>query len=299
MIHRLLFLTLWITTISCTINSSKKDSSPVQAEKIPNFEILTSKKDSLIFYNLENQFKDKKLSVNEYIIAIGKYFSGTPYVASTLEIEGDEKLVVNLHEMDCTTFVEYVTALSLCFSENLFDFNDFAQMLAEIRYYDGKIIGYPSRLHYFSGWLQNNSKNGIIGIISDSIGNKVFDNKVNFMTSNSHLYRQLSDTALIKQLEIIEREVSLHKMRFITKDNISQIENSIKNGDIIAFASSVRGLDVSHVGFAINRAGKIHLMHASSGNKQVEITSVPLDEYLRKLSSVSGILVGRVLNSGK
>ena len=290
--NRLLFLMLWITIISCTINSSSG-----QTEAIPKFEILTSKKDSVIFYNLANQFKDKKLSVNEYIVSICEYFSGTPYIASTLETDGYEKLVVNLHEMDCTTFVEYVTALSLCFSENLFDFDDFAKALLKIRYYDGKIDGYPSRLHYFSGWLQNNSKKGIVEIISDSIGNKVFDNKVNFMTSNPHLYRQLSDTVLIRQLEITEKEVSSHEMRYITKDNIPQLENSIKDGDIIAFASSIKGLDVSHVGFAVNRAGKIYFMHASSGNKQVEITSVPLDEYLRKLSSVTGILVGRVLGN--
>ena len=287
MIPRLLFLMLWITTSSCTINSSKKNLSPIQSEKISNLEILTSEKDSLIFHNLANQFKDKELSVNDYIIDIGEHFSGTLYVTSTLETESGEKLVVNLREMDCTTFVEYVIALSLCFSENLFDFNDFAQMLVKVRYYDGKIDGYPSRLHYFSGWLQNNSKKGILDIVSDSIGNKVFDNKVNFMTSNSNLYRQLSDTALIRQLEITEREVSSHEMRYITKDNIPKIENSIKNGDIIAFASSIKGLDVSHVGFAVNRAGRIYFMHASSGNKQVEITSVPLDEYLRKLSSVT------------
>ena len=80
--NRLLFLMLWITIISCTINSSSG-----QTEAIPKFEILTSKKDSVIFYNLANQFKDKKLSVNEYIVSICEYFSGTPYIASTLETE--------------------------------------------------------------------------------------------------------------------------------------------------------------------------------------------------------------------
>lgn len=35
------------------------------------------------------------------------------YVAHTLEVNDEEKLVVNFDEVDCTTFVEYVLALSL------------------------------------------------------------------------------------------------------------------------------------------------------------------------------------------
>ena len=280
--------------ISCVVKSSKDNLLLLQKEIPFDYEIITSDKDSLVFYDLVNILKNRKLSLNEYIISIGECFLGIPYVASTLEIEGDENLVVNLHEMDCTTFVEYVTAASLCFSENLYDFGDFAKLLLRIRYYDGKILGYPSRLHYFSGWLQNNHKKGVIDIISDSIGNAVFDNKVNFMTSNPHLYRQLRDAKVIEQLKEVENEVSLYRMRYISKDKILQIEKSIMDGDIIAFASSINGLDVSHVGFAVFRDGKLHLMHASSTTKQVEISSVPLYEYIKNRSNITGILVGRV-----
>ena len=40
-------------------------------------------------------------------------YLGKPYVAHTLEINDEEQLVVNLEEVDCTTFVEYVLAQSL------------------------------------------------------------------------------------------------------------------------------------------------------------------------------------------
>ena len=49
---------------------------------------------------------------NELMAYIGMRFEGTPYVAGTLE--GDpEMLTVNLDEMDCTTFVETVSAMVL------------------------------------------------------------------------------------------------------------------------------------------------------------------------------------------
>ena len=47
------------------------------------------------------------------MVAIGKTFIGTPYVAKTLEIGEIESLVVNLQGLDCTTFVENVLAFGL------------------------------------------------------------------------------------------------------------------------------------------------------------------------------------------
>jgi hypothetical protein len=196
--------------------------------------------------------------------------------------------------MDCTTFVEYVTALALCFSAQKYDFGDFVEMLAILRYRSGKIDGYTSRLHYFSEWLQDNKKKGIITIVSDNIGNDRFDNKVDFITSNPRLYKPLTDTVLIGQIKIIEADISSWTMKYITKDNMQNIENKIYHGDIIALASSIKGLDISHVGFAIRKNGRLHLLHASSLNKKVEISSVPLDDYLNKHFNYSGILVGRV-----
>ena len=56
------------------------------------------------------------VSAQETDNAMQKYglnFLKTPYVAHTLEVNEEEKLVVNFDEVDCTTFVEYVLALAL------------------------------------------------------------------------------------------------------------------------------------------------------------------------------------------
>jgi len=45
------------------------------------------------------------------VVAIGKSFLGTPYVAKTLEIGETEALVINFQGLDCTTFIENVLAL--------------------------------------------------------------------------------------------------------------------------------------------------------------------------------------------
>ena len=233
--------------------------------------------------------------INQRVTEAGMAFLGVPYVAATLEVEGDEHLVVNLLGVDCTTFVEYVTAMALCSAEGRTGFDDFTLQLAELRYRYGIIDGYPSRLHYFTEWLKDNEKKGYIEIISDRIGNRILDTDVGFMTSNPHLYRQLEEEpAYIEAMAYVEKEISEFGMSYISKDMIDEMASSIVAGDIIAFVSSIGGLDVSHTGFAVFSGNRLHLLHASSRSQEVEITPVPLSEYLADSRNIPGILVARV-----
>lgn len=233
--------------------------------------------------------------VNRRMAEAGRAFLGIPYVASTLETEGDEQLVVNLLEVDCTTFVEYVAAMALTSCGDRTGFGDFRQMLTTLRYRDGVIDGYPSRLHYFTEWLKDNERRGYLTIISDAIGNEQMDNRVGFMTSNPQHYRQLQEEpGYLEAMRIVEKEVSGYEMRYITKEVIDEKAHLIEDGDIIALVTGIGGLDVSHTGLAVFHDGRLHLMHASSRSMEVEITPVLLSEYLQDSRTVTGILVARV-----
>jgi hypothetical protein len=261
-----------------------------------SFETNATAGDSLIFYQLGNYLSDKDTTLTGYIDLITMFFLETPYVASTLETEGEESLVINLREMDCTTFVEYVSALALCFNSGDNDFSAFASLLGRLRYRDGIIYGYCSRLHYFSDWMHDNKDKGLLKIISDSIGNEAFDSRVSFMTDNPQYYRQLKEQPiLIDTMKVIEERVSGYQMRFITKNNIEDVAYLINNGDIISFVTSIPGLDVSHTGFAKFKDGRLFLIHASTRTNKVEITPVPLSDYLAERSRVTGIMVARLI----
>ena len=81
----------------------------------------------------------------------GINFLDIPYVAHTLEVtDGEEELIINCDEVDCTTFVEYTTCYgaSSPTEDGQIAEGDFADKLQMIRYRDGKINGYTSRLHY-------------------------------------------------------------------------------------------------------------------------------------------------------
>ena len=129
--------------------------------------ILTSsqtvykEQDKEIFISKIKFAADKRLaqkSINEIIAEIGKSFIGTDYKAHTLEKEGDERLVVNLRGFDCTTFLENILAFARCIKSGKTSFEDFQDELIKIRYRNGVIDKYPSRLHYFSDWIYDNAK---------------------------------------------------------------------------------------------------------------------------------------------
>ena len=69
-------------------------------------------------------------------------FLGIPYVGHTLEVNKREELVVNLRELDCTTFVETATALALTTMHGGTTWQDYLQWLQTIRYNNGKLDGY-------------------------------------------------------------------------------------------------------------------------------------------------------------
>lgn len=292
----LLFLTL-IMLFSCKGPATNTDSGGSEST-VSSLSIITTSADSMVFDEIMRRFLVPLAStapLNQRIIEAGRAFLGTPYVASTLEAEGDEKLIVNLKGVDCTTFVEYVTAMAISSQEGDIRFIDFARELAELRYRNGIIDGYTSRLHYFTDWLKENEKRGYLTIISDEIGNADMEKEVNFMTSNPQYYRQLQENpSYIETMAGIESSMFGYGMRYITKDVIEDKASLIHDGDIIAFVTTIKGLDVSHTGLALHQNGSLHFMHASLGSKQVEITGMPLSVYLQGLKNVSGILVARV-----
>ena len=293
------FTALWLLLTGCpALPGGHPAPSDIPGTTWSTFGIHALEQDSLMVEQTLAVFLpslQQYPSVAELIIPLGKHFLTTPYVASTLEKDGEEQLVINLREMDCTTFVEYVLAMALTLKGEQPGFALFARNLACIRYRDGIIRGYPSRLHYFSEWLQNNESRGLIEIVSNQISKIEYPNQVSFMTQHTHLYKQLANPANVESMRMIEQQISAVEMHYIPKEQIEAMEHLIKDGDIIAFTTNIEGLDVSHTGFAIHLRGRLHLLHASARTHQVEITAVPLSEYLKPMRRVTGILAGRAL----
>ena len=230
------------------------------------------------------------------ITAIGKTFLGTPYVAKTLEIDENEPLVINLQGLDCTTYVENVLAFSHLLKNEKTDFTDFTKTLENIRYKDGVRKGYGSRLHYFSEWIANNEKKGLLKNITSEIGGIEIHKKIDFMSAHRELYPFLKDNdANYNTIKASEEFLNNEAICILEQEQIKANEHHIKSGDIIALTTAIKGLDITHTGIAIRRKdGRIHLLHASSSG-EVKISTEPLVAYLKKIKNNTGIMVCRPL----
>lgn len=261
---------------------------------------IFSEKDVEVCTSKFNLAVDKSLiekPINEVIVEIGKSFLETEYVAHTLEKEGDEQLVINLTGLDCTTFLESSLAFARCIKKGKKSFDDYQKELTFIRYRDGEIDKYPSRLHYFSDWIYNNQKKGIVKDISEEIGGKKIKFTVNFMSENPKYYQQLKDNPeFIPVIGKQEKEINSRQYYYISEDGIEKSESKIQTGDLIGLTTSDKGLDIGHVGIAIKMDnGRIHFMHAPLVGSKVQITEIPLSDYVKKIKKHTGIIVLRVL----
>lgn len=272
---------------ACAQNQKTETSSPTT-------EISYTEKDAEIFADILSKYKnDSKKPIATLIPELGKYFLGQEYVAHTLEVNEEEKLIVNLRELDCTTYAENLLALARTIKSENQSFEQFAREIEKIRYRDGKRDEYPSRLHYFSDWIYNNKENDLVTTPADSFGNP-FPNKVSFMSNNPDSYKHLKNNPdYVSVIEQQEKEINEKSYFFIPKENIADYEHLLKEGDIIGLTTSISGLDVAHVGVLVEQDGKLHLLHASQSKLKVEISDEPISSFLKPESKNTGIMIAR------
>ena len=105
---------------------------------------------------LQSDVSDKP--INEIIVLIGKSFLGTDYEAGTLESGEKEQLVIHLTGFDCYTLLESTLAFARMIKTGKTSFKDYEKEITLLRYREGKITDYTSRLHYFSDWIYDSQQ---------------------------------------------------------------------------------------------------------------------------------------------
>jgi len=246
-------------------------------------------------FNLAANAGLAKKPINDVISEIGKSFLGTDYTASALEVDGEEQLVINLAGLDCTTFLENTLVFSRLIKTGKSSFEDYLSELTNIRYRSGKIDGYTSRLHYFSDWIHDNIKKGILKDITRSAGGEKVKFNLNFMSTHPASYKQLKNNPdLVNTIGKQEQAINEREYFYIPKEKVALFEGNIKSGDLIAITTNIKGLDISHVGIAVKeKDGRIHLLHAPTVGSKVQVTDDPLPEYLLKVKKHRGIIILR------
>lgn len=233
--------------------------------------------------------------INRRVVAITQEFIGVPYVGFTLNTPPKEQLYVNTTGVDCSTFVETVIALALASEKEDSGIDDYLKILKSLRYRDGRIDGFPSRLHYTSEWAIDNGRRGNfkeIGGDYDLSESRV--KTIDFMTHNRNLYPAMAEDRVFEAIKQNEKSLKNLKFSYIPAAVVDKAaKNFLKSGDIVGIVTNKPGLDVSHVAVLDIRNGVPYLIHASSKYKKVVNDTVPLKDYLKRQGS-PGIRVFRL-----
>ncbi len=291
------------------LNNSQKDQLSAIAKSKPSIpqnpdvlNIPNSAGEKLEFQQLMRSLSDRQLSklpIDEVIQVVSSKLLGATYREGLLDQGETEKLFVSLTEFDCVLFVETVLALSRNLLSPTPTYENFVQNIQEVRYANGKLDGYCSRLHYFSEWIRDNQKRNIVRDITTKLGGIPLNKTLNFMSNNWQKYSRLKSNqanyqCILAMEQKIEIELKSEQLRYIPSAKIKSIYPLLKAGDIIAVTTDLKGIDVTHTGFVYPTPNGIGFIHASPSGK-VKI-SPDLQRYVERVDHAIGIMVARPVN---
>ena len=233
---------------------------------------------------------------NEQIFFFANNFVDAPYAAGTLE-HSPEVLVVNIDEFDCTTFVETALALAYTIGEGRNSWRDFVYNLQRLRYKNGIVDGFSSRLNYFSDFVIDNTHRGNIKEITSQLpGSEYTVKTIDYMSRNRDSYPALKDSVQYARIRETESGYRSHRFPYIKSSRVASkaLWKELSDGDVVCITTKTPGLDVQHMGIIKKIDGVPYLLHASSAAGKVTVDKFPLHEYLRRNRQASGIRVIRI-----
>jgi hypothetical protein len=292
---RIIFTLLILTALSLSAQSKKVKEAVVK--KLSHQEVFTSKMKMA-----------KQATMAKSVVEFGMSFLNSVYPKSHIDTSrrsdgtvklqpiSQEVLVVNLRLFDCVTFVESMISLSQTHRVANPTFDVFKEKLKHLRYRNGR-IDYAARLHYFSDWLFENEKQGIIKQITKDLEGEIYPKKVFYMSyKKDTMYGNMADPLTYETIKNVENDITTREKIYIPKNKVAAMQHLLKDGDIIGITNKTDGMDMAHAGIIVRVDGQAHLMHASSQYRKVIITEGPLSDYLLKNKMQTGIMVARLVD---
>ena len=236
---------------------------------------------------------------------VGEFAIRTPYEPNTLEAyiraggnpSRKEPLIVSLTRFDCVTLVESCLAVArVALAGGAPSWQRFSREVERMRYRGGERRGYTSRLHYFSEWITDGQRRHLVRDIAQELGGINDTRPLRFMTEHRGSYPALADDAVYREIGEMERSLDNSPRWMIPTNRIPEVADRIETGDVLAFATSIPGLDVSHAAFAFRDSARVlRVLHAPLSGGVVEITRKTLPEYVAAIRRATGILIARPL----
>lgn len=192
-------------------------------------------------------------------------FLGTPYLANTLigSAETPEAFVLRLDGVDCFTFVDTVEAL-----RRSTDFDGFKAEFRRVRYRNGQ-VAFLQRNHFFSDWGAALPE---LRDVTAALGGE------GVRRTEKTLNRKTDGSPYLPGIPNVRREIAYIPPGAVDAAMLGRLQS----GDYLGIYTVEPGLDVSHVGIAVKKDGKLFLRHASSRATVRKVVDEELSAYLAR-----------------
>ena len=218
---------------------------------------------------------------------------GITYVGGLLDEPDTEQLVVTLAGSDCVIYVEMSLAMAMTTLQASTSYDAFRENLKLIRYRDGEIDGYQSRLHYFSDWLLTNQEKDLVDLQFQDEGLPAIE-PPDFMSRNRENYRHLAgDDEIYQEIRAMEQRLAGHRLAYIPQERIPEFEDRFRTGDILGFVTTLEGLDITHTGLVKMDGDRAGFYHASMTGSVI-VDPATIHEYTNNRRNINGIVVARL-----
>ena len=285
-----LLLVVILSVNACSDQPARADAKTASTTPVANVDTL----DAIDSYLRQLTETSAHEEIGQLIQSAGLGFLGSPYVAGMLDADSVESLVIDITSFDCVLLVEAAVAAARAVKSGNPTSHSFAEQIELLRYREGVLNGYCSRLHYFSDWIFDNEKTGILIDITEAAGGIPYEREINFMSNHRSLYKQIAtDDSLFAGIIATEKELLSRDRFYIPQEHIRDAYPHVQAGDIIAITTSVAGLDISHTGLAHVDSSGVGFLHASTSGGV--IVAPDLSDYVNGNSKQTGIMIARVL----
>ena len=236
------------------------------------------------------------------VVRVGELARGTPYEPGTLDAyllaggnPAREPLTLSLTRFDCVTLVEACLSVARVAARTP-TWEQFGTAVEQMRYRGGTRNGYASRLHYFSEWIADGERRGLVRDLGGELGGVEDARPLRFMTDHRTKYAALADERVFQEIRDVERRLDGRPRRVIATKRLPQVVERIESGDVLAFATEISGLDVTHAALAYrDTEGKLRVLHAPLSGGVVEVTRTTVPEYVAAIRHSTGVLIARPL----
>ena len=197
---------------------------------------------------------DQSMPLTEYFFR--QLMEGS-IATSLTQPQEEEHLIVSLSHVDCTTVMEDVLALALCYRDGRTTLADLKDYYRRMHYQNG-VITFATRNHYFTWIMQSAIKEGFVECTSPDEPTFPFtglmDLQPSYMTRNKYLFRpQMDDENNYKAIAL--RQQQRVRLTYIPRELLNMPQDSelgvIHDGDIMAVVcdqhSWARGVEIKHL----------------------------------------------------